>query len=149
MLAEVKTLEGEGWNVVLMGDMNIAPSALDGHPGVRLGDEHVRNRRVFNWNFLDEGNREGMRGVDSWRWVHGGKRGYSYHGERKEEWGSTCDRVDLGVVSRSLVGMGVLRGADIWESVEERGGSDHVPIGVVLDVGSLTKEIDVGDTGEV
>jgi hypothetical protein len=30
-------------------------------------------------------------------------------------------------------GRGVkMNGAEIWESVEERGGSDHVPIGVVL-----------------
>jgi hypothetical protein len=30
-----------------------------------------------------------------------------------------------------------LAGADIWESIEERGGSDHVPISVVLDLGEI------------
>jgi hypothetical protein len=34
----------------------------------------------------------------------------------------------------------VLVGAEIWESVEERGGSDHVPISVVLDLGDVVKE---------
>ena len=32
---------------------------------------------------------------------------------------------------------GALVGAEIWESVEERHDSDHVPISVVLDVGKL------------
>ena len=73
---------------------------------------------------------EGMKGVDSWRWVHGERRGYSYHGEKAEEWGRSCDRVDLGVVSRGLIGEGNgelkrtqmrLAGADIW-GVLKRGG---------------------------
>jgi hypothetical protein len=74
-------------------------------------------------------------GVDSWRWCRVDRKGFSYHGEPKDKWGCCCDRVDLGTVSRCLVreGRGVkMNGAEIWESVEERGGSDHVPIGVVL-----------------
>jgi hypothetical protein len=87
-----------------------------------------------------------MKGLDSWRWIHGERKGHSYHGEKAEEWGRSCDRVDLGVVSRGLIGEGSkepkttqmrLAGADIWESIEERGGSDHVPISVVLDLGEI------------
>ncbi|KAE9370112.1 DNase I-like protein [Stipitochalara longipes BDJ] len=139
MLEEVLRYQDAGWQVVLIGDMNIAQSPLDGYPGIRLGAEHVRNRKEWNESFIE--GEEGMRGVDSWRWIHGEKGGYSYHGERAEEWGRSCDRVDLGVVSRGLVGeeeSGTqmrLVGAEIWESVEERGGSDHVPISVVLDLG--------------
>ena len=144
MLSEVLQYQEAGWQVVLIGDMNIARSPLDGYPGIRLGAEHVRNRREWNEMFI--WGEEGMKGVDSWRWVHGERRGYSYHGEKAEEWGRSCDRVDLGVVSRGLIGDGNgepkrtqmrLAGADIWESIEERGASDHVPISVVLDLGQI------------
>ena len=137
MLGEVKSYERNGWDVVLVGDMNVARSSIDGFPGIRLGAEHVRNRMDFNEKFFGSG--EGMRGVDSWREIHGEKRGYSYHGERAEEWGRSCDRVDLGIVSRGLVKRGGLIGAEIWESVLERGESDHVPIEVVLDMEALAK----------
>jgi hypothetical protein len=96
-----------------------------------------------------------LRGVDSWRWIHGERRGYSYHGEKAEEWGRSCDRVDLGIVSRGFIGEGEgekgtgtsmrLVGAEIWETIEERGASDHVPISVVLDLGIIRK----GDEGGV
>jgi hypothetical protein len=36
-------------------------------------------------------------------------------------------------------GKGALVGAEIFESMEERGGSDHVPISVVLDVSKLCR----------
>ena len=137
MLELVKSYEAQCWSVVLIGDMNIAPSPLDGIPGIRLGDEHVINRADFNWKFLDPHNGDGMRGVDSWRWFKGEGRAYTYHGENEEEWGRSCDRVDLGVVSRELVEGGGLVGAGIWESVRERGASDHVPIGVVVDLGRI------------
>ena len=139
MLEEVLRYQEAGWQVVLIGDMNIARSPLDGFPGIRLGAEHVRNRREWDEMFIE--GEQGMRGVDSWRWIHGEKRGYSYHGESAEEWGRSCDRVDLGVVSRGLIEDGDVEtqmrlvGAEIWESIEDRGGSDHVPISVVMDLG--------------
>jgi exonuclease III len=87
-----------------------------------------------------------MRGVDTWRFLHGNKRGYTYHGEPASEWGQSCDRVDLGVVSGIHVQAaedekGVLIGAQIFESVEEREGSDHVPISVILDLTKLKGRI--------
>lgn len=39
-----KEYENEGWVVVVAGDINIARSPIDGFPGIRLGDAHVRNR---------------------------------------------------------------------------------------------------------
>lgn len=137
MLEEVKNYEAKDWRVVLIGDMNIAREAIDGYPGIRLGHDHVKNRSDFNSKFFHDQN--GMRGIDTFRHFYGGKRKYSYHGEKEEDWGRSCDRVDLGIVSRNLVeGRGGLLGADIWESVEERGHSDHVPIGIVLDLGHLS-----------
>jgi len=65
MLGEVMRYQNAGWQVVLIGDMNIARSPLDGYPGIRLGAEHVRNRKEWNEMFVD--GKDGMRGVDSWR----------------------------------------------------------------------------------
>jgi exonuclease III len=53
MLEEVKEYEKRGWAAVLVGDMNIARSAIDGYPGIRLGSEHVKNRKDFNWKFMN------------------------------------------------------------------------------------------------
>ncbi|KAH6680505.1 exodeoxyribonuclease III [Halenospora varia] len=148
MFSEVGTWEAKGCQVVLIGDMNIAPHCIDGFPNLRIGAEHVRNRADFNSKFLDEKNEKNegsMQGVDSFRWVNGEERKYSYHGEPAAEWGRSCDRVDLGVVSKNFVnGLGTrwsLVNADIYESVEERGRSDHVPISVVVEfAGDLNDE---------
>lgn len=136
MLDEVKAYEKRDWDVVLIGDMNVARSAIDGHPGIRTGHEHVKNRADFNSKFFEDS--KGMRGVDTFRYLHGDKRKYSYHGENAREWGRSCDRVDLGIVSRRLVEeRNALLDAEIWETAIERGHSDHVPIGVVLDQSKL------------
>ncbi|KUJ21602.1 DNase I-like protein [Mollisia scopiformis] len=146
MLEEVKSYQAKGWEVVLVGDMNIARTPLDGCPGIRLGLEHVKNRVDFNHKFFDDEN--GMHAIDSWRWIHGNKRGYSYHGEKAEDWGSSCDRVDLGMVTRGIVDRKALVGAEIYESVLDRGGSDHVPISLVLStkviMTALSTSVDVG-----
>jgi len=64
----------------------------------------VRNRRDFRGKFLGGGGREEGKGVDSFRWLHGDKRKYTYHGEKEGEWGKSCDRVDLGIVSPGMGG---------------------------------------------
>ncbi len=86
---------------MLIGDVNIARDERDGFPGIRLGAEHVRNRRDFNEKFIE--GVEGMKGVDSWQWVHRDRRGNSYHGEKAEEWEVSCDRVDLGLLAEALL----------------------------------------------
>ena len=136
MLTEAKSYETKEWQIVLIGDMNIAPSVIDGHPNLRGGYEHTRNRKDFNQKFLSW-EHDGLKGIDTFRYLHGSLRKYTYHGEGAERWGENCDRVDLGIVSRSLVQRGALVGAEIWDTVKERGGSDHVPLSIVLDVGKL------------
>jgi hypothetical protein len=63
MLTEALRHQEAGWQVVLIGDINIARSSLDGYPGIRLGAEHVRNRKEWNELFIES--EEGLRGVDS------------------------------------------------------------------------------------
>ncbi|RDL39410.1 uncharacterized protein BP5553_03750 [Venustampulla echinocandica] len=145
MLTQVQTYQKDGWHVFLIGDMNIAPQRIDGFPNLRLGVEHVRNREDFNRKFLSGDNPNGMGGVDTFRWIRGQLKKYSYHGERADQWGMSCDRVDLGIVSRGVVERDALVNADILETVEERGGSDHVPIGVVIDVEKLARVSRLGE----
>ena len=87
---------------MIIGDMNIAPSPVDGRPNLRSGDDHTLNRKDFNEKFLSSGPKDRMRGVDTFRRFHGGLRKYTYHGESAGRWGMNCDRVDLGIVSRSF-----------------------------------------------
>lgn len=140
LVEECKRLEDAGLRVVVGGDVNIARGAIDGFPGIRLGDEHVRNRRDFNEKFFD--GEEGLRAVDAWREMRGGERKYTYYPPRRA-WGSSCDRVDMFILSRALVGAGhgqegTLREVEIWDSVLERGSSDHVPLSVGLDLEMLS-----------
>ena len=117
--------EARGWKVVIAGDMNVARSPLDGFPGRRAGAEHVRSRQDFEEKFMGGG--LGMR--DSYREVRGNERKYSYR-SRGVEWGVSCDRVDLILVSRGLRG---LVEADILDDETERGPSDHCPLYITLD----------------
>jgi exonuclease III len=158
MLALSRSYESAGYHVIHIGDMNIARSAIDGYPGIRLGDQHVKNRADFNLKFFDMPRVEGgFHGVDVWRYVYGERRKYSYHG-RGIPWGSSCDRVDLCVVSRSVVlgveeqagnddGPGVgsaLVGTDICDNPTDRGHSDHCPLWVAVDMERLGVKCEIG-----
>jgi exonuclease III len=142
---ECEQYEGKGWTVVVAGDINIARSPIDGFPGVRLGDAHVKNRADFERKFLSKN--EGLGMLDSFRLLHGEERKYSYR-SRGVEWGASCDRVDMILVSHQAgqaadtsaygssqepdVSRWSLLEADILDEELERGPSDHVPIYATL-----------------
>lgn len=91
LLEECLKLEREGYKVILAGDMNIARSAIDGFPDLRtFPEQHVRNRADFNDKFFD--GEDGFRGVDTFRFLHGEKRAYTYYPHGRP-FGSSCDRV--------------------------------------------------------
>lgn len=143
LLGECRRLEDEGWRLVLAGDFNVAPGRADGWPNLREWPEaHVANRRDFNEKFLNRENKEGLGAVDAWRWVRGDERKYTYF-PRGRKWGSSCDRVDLVLVSRELVEQGGLLDVEILDSPMERGSSDHVPIFVGVRVGERGTGSDV------
>jgi exonuclease III len=150
MLSEALTLQSQS-HVLLIGDMNIAPTALDGHPNLRTSPtQHILNRKDFNDKFLDQENQEGFRGVDVWRFLRGRERKYTYY-PRGRQWGSSCDRVDLIIVGPGMVGrvgkdgQGPGEGCEkdavvsmeIYDNELDRSHSDHVPMGVTLDLGKL------------
>lgn len=131
MLEECLRYEKSGLSVVLVGDMNVARCALDGYPGIRMGFEHVANRGNFNNLFFDS--REGMKAVDAFRHLHGEEKKYTYYG-RSHEWGESCDRVDLVMLSRKLAEEKRLIACDILSTPVERGHSDHVPLYVTVNM---------------
>lgn len=45
--------------------------------------------------------------------------------------------VDMAIVSRRLVKEGRLLAADIFNTIGERGHSDHVPLSVTIDLSSM------------
>lgn len=146
MLDTCRDYEQRGWKVLLIGDMNISRGPLDGFPGIRLGEEHVRNRADFEKKFLSKTEEDGLKGIDVWRHLKGDERKYTYF-PRGVAWESSCDRVDLCVASRGLVAIngGIEKernanltgleivGMGILDNAQERGPSDHVPLFVTLD----------------
>ncbi|KAF2843690.1 DNase I-like protein [Patellaria atrata CBS 101060] len=128
LLDECQRLERDGWQLILAGDFNIARNRIDGHPNLReYPTQHVFNRADFNRKFFED--EEGLAGIDVFRYLKGDEKRYTYH-PRGREWGSSCDRVDFIITSKSLVAEGRLVDADILDSAKERGPSDHVPIWV-------------------
>ena len=138
ILEETLRLERAGRQVVLLGDMNIARARIDGHPNLRTSPlQHVQNRADFNSKFVDDP--QGMRGIDVFRHLHGDIEKFTYH-PRGGSWGHSCDRVDLIIVSRALVDeYHAVTGSDIYDSPQERGHSDHVPLWVSVDVSKVPR----------
>ncbi|KAK5084570.1 hypothetical protein LTR05_005648 [Lithohypha guttulata] len=134
MLDLCKSIEERRKSVLLLGDMNVAPTRIDGHPNLRTSPiQHVINRADFNLKFLDKDSETGLKGIDVFRHLHGEKKKYTYHG-RGRPWGESCDRVDLIVASRKLVDdEAVVMDTDICDNPHDRGHSDHVPLWVSLD----------------
>ncbi|MCJ1396109.1 hypothetical protein MMC18_008998 [Xylographa bjoerkii] len=131
--AECKSYESRGWAVVVAGDLNVARSPLDGFPSRRMGEAHVANRIDFEAKFMATEQEGGLGMADTYRALHGGELKYSYRG-RGREWGSSCDRVDLILLSSNRVTDGriVLTEADILDEEAERGPSDHVPLYITV-----------------
>lgn len=127
---ECKKLEEQGWDVLIGGDINIAPDARDGWPNLRIFPQaHVLNRTDFHEKFLDGKKEMGLRSVDVWREMHGDERRYTYY-PRGRKWGTSCDRVDYFVAGRKAWEKGLVKKCGILDSEAERGPSDHVPIWV-------------------
>ncbi|KAL2146964.1 hypothetical protein VTI28DRAFT_1691 [Corynascus sepedonium] len=150
---ECLNLERRGFRVIVAGDLNVARGPVDGHPRLRsFPRRHCLNRADFNAKFFgEEDNRRAggyavhtntgfdekgpknterfFDGVDVFRAMHGLERRYTYY-PRTREWGSSCDRVDMVIVSKALWEEGGVKGTGILDTPQERGWSDHVPLWV-------------------
>lgn len=155
---ECLQLEERGFDVVVAGDLNVARGRLDGHPNLRTWPkQHCVNRADFNTKFFgqDDNNRSDayvgqddvnsgeicFQGVDVFRALRGKERRYTYHLRGEKEWGSSCDRVDLIIASKSLYEDGGVDDTDILDSPQERGTSDHVPLWVKVRLGGSDESV--------
>ncbi|KAL8703365.1 MAG: hypothetical protein Q9201_003450 [Fulgogasparrea decipioides] len=128
---ECARYEDHGWNVIIAGDINISQTPLDSYPQLRMGRDHVLNRTHFRDCFI-KGKEEGGLGMrDSFREIRGEERKFSYR-PRERAWGEGMDRVDLVLVSQGVK----LKDADILDTEDERGTSDHVPLCVEIETAS-------------
>ncbi|KAL9589825.1 MAG: hypothetical protein Q9203_001374 [Teloschistes exilis] len=134
----------QGWHFIIAGDINISQKPLDSYPQLRMGKEHVVNREHFKECFLDTNHERGLGMRDSFREMRGEERKFSYRPPGKK-WGEGMDRVDLILVSQSVN----LKDADIQDSPEERGTSDHVPLWVEVMVDDIDGSGEDKKVGEV
>ena len=145
--AECRELEARGFGIILAGDMNIARSRIDGHPNLRtFPNQHCLNRADFEARFFadspvpdqpsltDTGQPSraeskekegGLEMKDTFRHLHPEQKSYTYY-PRTNEFGESCDRVDMIMISETLEE--TLKEAGIHETPSERGPSDHVPL---------------------
>lgn len=130
VMQECMYLEQEGWDVILAGDMNVAPDTRDGYPKLRsFPKQHVLNRADFHRKLLEsqDGQCDGFNGIDAWRKMHGGERKYTWFAQGKK-WGTCCDRVDFFIVGSNAWDKKLIKASGILDNEVERGPSDHVPI---------------------
>lgn len=143
MMEEVLQLQNKSLPVIMIGDMNVARARIDGHPNLRTSPvQHVKNRADFNAKFFT--GESGMHGIDAFRHFHGELKKFTYY-PRRISWGSSCDRVDLIIVSPVLINeLGAVIDADICDNALDRGHSDHVPLWISVDL----LKIDPGEHGD-
>ncbi|CAK4030124.1 DNase I [Lecanosticta acicola] len=137
---ECRALEEKGFACIVAGDLNIARKPIDGHPNLRtFPKRHCLNRADFEARFFRNSQQGGTAAaaddqaldfIDTFRQVHGESRpGYTYY-PRGKPFGSSCDRVDMILISQSLKAS--LQAAGICETPADRSSSDHVPLWCTL-----------------
>jgi exonuclease III len=127
---ECKELEDQGWDVLLAGDMNVAPDKRDGYPKLRIFPQaHVINRVEFHDKLLGGSGKakDAFTGVDVWREMHPDERRYTYFSKGRK-WGSSCDRVDYFIAGKKAWEKGCVTACGIMDTEEDMEPSDHVPI---------------------
>ena len=112
--------------MVIAGDINVSRSEKDSFPQLRMGEEHIKNRADFEEKFIKE-----LGLLDTFRFLHSEEKKYSYR-PRNKPWGAGGDRVDIILVTRGLRDR--VREADVLDSEDERGPSDHVPLLIELEM---------------
>ena len=143
---ECLTLEARGFNVVIVGDFNISRGPADGFPDLRSHPKvHCGHRADFNLKFFgeednkragaylepqDEKNKKNEKcldAVDVFRAKYGLEPKYTFYSTAME-FGTKCDRVDMAICSKQLWEDRRVIDMQIFNTKEDRGPSDHVPM---------------------
>ena len=133
-----KRLQKQGFEVVVVGDLNVSRTKLDVYPRLRVEYPHNVARKQFHELFLEgsddfSGEKEqgselvNLNFVDTFRHFHPTERKYSWFAG-----GGARDyaRVDLILVSRSLKDR--VAEAVILDGPRYRFDSDHAPVAISL-----------------
>lgn len=129
LAGEVRRYEKGGWEVVVAGDVNVSRTEIDSFPQLRMGKEHVKSRADFEEKII-----KGVGMIDTFRYKRGEQKKFSYR-PRNKPWGTGGDRVDMILVTQRL--KEAVKEADVLDSEDERGSSDHVPLFVELEVPTM------------
>jgi exodeoxyribonuclease-3 len=123
---ECLDLASRGYEICIVGDINISRTKIDSVPRLRSSENHVLARKEFNEQFLPE---TGL--VDVWRRRHGeDARGFTWY-MRGAKVGTDCARVDIILVSEGLYRC--TREVEIEEWGGEACRSDHTLMWVQID----------------
>ena len=123
---ECLRIKERGFEICIVGDINISRASIDIFPRLRTAVPHVLARKQFNEKFLPH---TGL--VDTWRERHGeDAKGYTWYMRGVKE-GTDCARVDMILVTRGLYE----RAKEI--EIEKWGGSlcgsDHTFMWIEID----------------
>lgn len=156
LLGLVKGYEADGFEVLVIGDMNLVREPRDcDNPSMRflMDKESMIDRGDFNALFLDEQCQQGMRGIDTFRWIHGNSIiQYSKTISMVSRHDRAFVRTDrfrtaMGILSRTaakaLVSSDVLGPRHKYE--EDGYATGHVPIKVVINTSMLVSGPEVDD----
>ena len=123
---ECLDLASRGYEICIVGDINISRTKIDSVPRLRSSENHVLARKEFNEQFLPE---TGL--VDVWRRRHGeDARGFTWY-MRGAKVGTDCARVDIILVSEGLYQR--TREVEIEEWGGEACRSDHTLMWIQID----------------
>lgn len=140
LMEECSRLKKSGWEVLLAGNMNVAPARIDAYPGlITFPVQHAIYRADFNDRFLGADGDDEFDGIDVFRKMHDNDRRYTYFPKMKE-WKSSCSRLDYFIVGRSMWDKKLVHGTGILDSEAERGLGSHVPIWVDINLNSAFGE---------
>jgi exonuclease III len=115
---ECLRLTAKGFEICIVGDINISRARIDSVPRLRSAVPHVLARKEFNEIFLPE---TGL--IDAWRQRHGeDTKGYTWFFRGKEE-GTDCARVDMILVSKGVYNRTKEVEIEKWGGMPSR--SDH------------------------
>ena len=131
---ECLQIKERGFEICIVGDVNISRANIDTFPRLRTEEQHVLARKQFNEEFLPE-----TELVDAWRERHGeNAKGYTWYMRGVKE-GTDCARVDMILVTRGLYNCAKEIEIEKWGG--SQCGSDHTFMWIEID-GFNNKDIE-------
>jgi exodeoxyribonuclease-3 len=133
LLDHFAAIHREGFELLLIGDWNVARTAADVTPRLRTEPPHAAARRMLNDEFIPS-----LDVVDVFRELHPDARSYTWFNRFARGRQLDAARVDYALLSRSLLPCVI--DAAIDERPAQRFHSDHAPLTVSVALASAREE---------